>query len=158
MNTEFLRAFARRIATERRITPADVAQLREHEATYDGEFDGLSVADALLAIDAAAADSCEAWRSFFIDAMADILVWGERPTGVVSAAIADWLLARIKLDGGRAASASHRALLVALVREAHDCDPRLAATAFGYEAAAQNAPRAPVARTLGWLDASGLTI
>ena len=154
MNIEFLRAFAHRITAAGRIGNADVAELRAHEAGFDGFCDGLEIAGALLEIDAAAADQCGEWANFFQDAMADILVWGERPTGVISPAIADWLLARIKIDAGRA-QGSHRGLLVALVREAHDCDARLAAAAFGYEPA--KATRAPVARTLGWLDASGLS-
>ena len=96
----------------------------------------------------------EAWTSFFSDALVDILVWDERPTGTITAAHADWILSRIAMDGGRAVG-HHRLLLVALVREAQTCDPRLAAAAFGYGEA--SSPRSPVARTLGWLDSSGIT-
>ena len=91
---------------------------------------------------------------FFSDALVDILVWDERPTGTITAGHADWILSRIAMDGGRAVG-HHRLLLVALVREAQTCDPRLAAAAFGYGEA--SSPRSPVARTLGWLDSSGIT-
>lgn len=153
MNIEFLRAFAHRVSAEDRISAKDVADLRRHEADAETAGEGLDVADALLAIDALPIEKHAEWHSLLIEAMVDLLVWGERPTGMISAATADWLLTRIRLDG---ANSSHRALLVAIVREAQDCDPRLAAVAFGYRDVAP--VRAPAARTLGWLDASGLQV
>ena len=56
MNIEFLRAFARRIAAAGRIAPVDVAELRTHSTAEDGDTDGLALAEALFAIDAAAKD------------------------------------------------------------------------------------------------------
>ncbi|WP_342361968.1 hypothetical protein [Terrarubrum flagellatum] len=156
MNIDFLMDWSRRVASAGRITNADVVTLRRHAEDYDGEADGMAVADALFQIDAGTPEATFEWTSFFVDTLVDILVWGERPTGVVTPAMADWVLARIKLEGERAAG-SHRALLVALVREAHVCDPRLAAVAFGYRNA-EPQQRAPVAMTLGWLDSSGITI
>ena len=155
MNIKFLSAFAHKISASGRISAADVAELRRHEDGEEHELDGLQIAEALLAIDAAAGDKSTEWSHYFVDAMVDILVWGERPTGVVTPAIADWLLSRMALNGGRA-TGTHQSLLVAVVREAQSCDPRIAAAAFGYDT--PTADRAPVALTLGWLDSSGLTV
>ena len=155
MNIQFLNAFAQRISEAGRITAADVSMLRQHEREEAEDVDGLRVADALLAIDAAARDKVVEWVHFFVDALVDILVWGERPTGVVTSDMAEWLLSRMTMDGARA-TGTHQTLLVAMVREAHSCDPRIAAAAFGYDA--PKADRAPVAMTLGWLDSSGLTV
>ncbi len=155
MNIAFLNDFARKVSQTGRITTADVAALRNHGSDEAADADGLGVADAMFAIDGAAQDKSAEWAPFFVDTLVDIVVWGERPTGVVNAAMADWLLSRMTMDGARATGV-HQALLVALVREAQSCDPRIAAAAFGYDA--PKADRAPVALTLGWLDASGVSV
>lgn len=156
MDIAFLQAFALGVSETGTITAADLSALRDHQASCERPGEDLEAAGALLAIDRLARDKHPDWSPLLIETLVDILVWDQRPTGVISAAAADWLLSRVTLDSAGLASGAHRALLIALVREAHECDPRLAAAAFGHRV--DGPQRAPVARTLGWLDASGLQV
>ena len=104
-----LQALVRRGA----ITAADVATLRR-EIFADGAV-SRAEADALFALECSATEKCSDWTPFFVEAITDHVVWQVRPTGVVSAAQAEWLLEHA--DGSRTLNAF--AALVNILAEAH---------------------------------------
>lgn len=90
-------------------------------------------AEFLVAMECSADRRCAAWNDLFVEFMVDYLVWGERPTGRITTQDADWLFERLAPQG-RPCSANARSLMVALVRETENVDPRLVATAFACQA------------------------
>ena len=153
MMSHSLRAFARDIAARREFNESDMQFLRQARA--ETACDPREMVDLFLLVDSFDAPKPAGWPDFLIETIVDMVVWGERPTGVVTAEAADWLLARIAPDNIHPTGAQ-RALLVSLVREAQVCDPRIGALAFGLD---RPHPRpAAVATTLGWLDSSGIGV
>lgn len=153
MMSQALRAFVRDIAARREFSAADMQFLRQARA--ESAADPRELVDLFLLIESFPGEKPAGWPQFLIETIVDMVVWGERPTGIVPPDVADWLLARVAPEGHPPKGAL-RALLVALVREAQMCDPRIAALAFGVE---RPAPRpAAVATTLGWLDSSGIGV
>jgi hypothetical protein len=144
MNIAYIESLTQRAAAGERIADADIEALRRSGVDCEDAAAGFALAAAILELDRVSAASSPRWTGFFVESLVDLLVWDERPTGVVDAACADWLLARIAPDGGRPAD-HHRLLLAALVREAQHCDPRIAAAAFGYDRRPAMAPVALVA-------------
>ena len=94
------------------INAQDVIDLRRafNEAANFGRAD----AEALVAIEREA-ETCEEWTAFFVEAITDLVVWQARPTGVIDAANADWLMAQA--DATRTINSF--ALLVNVLAEAH---------------------------------------
>ena len=94
------------------ISAQDVADLRcaFNEAANFGKAD----AEALFSIEREA-ETCEEWTAFVVEAITDLVVWQARPTGVIDAANADWLMAQA--DSTR--SINCFALLVNVLAEAH---------------------------------------
>ena len=72
------------------VTTADVASLHRH-LFADASLDRAE-AESLFDLERAALSRCEAWTTFFIEAVTDHVVWGERPTGRLDEAAAGWLI------------------------------------------------------------------
>lgn len=106
------------------VTPDDVLALRREVfgeiAVTDAE------AEALFRIDEATAQRCSEWRDFFLEAITDWLVRQREPTGYIDDAAADWLIARIKMDG-RARNATEIELVIRVLEQAERAPARLAA-------------------------------
>lgn len=95
------------------ITEADVRTLR---AEYGAETElTRDAADALFALEQADIAKCDAWRPFFVEAITEHVVWHARPTGVVNAAQAEWLIQKVDAAG----SLNAFAVLVNVMAEAH---------------------------------------
>lgn len=73
----------------------DAASLHRH-LFADGSLDRAE-AEALFDLERAALSRCEAWTTFFIQAVTDHVVWGARPTGRLDEDQADWLIAQVDL-------------------------------------------------------------
>ena len=95
------------------VSEADVAVLRR-EVFAQHAPSRIEIED-LFAIDAVAQPKGEAWAEFFVEAVTDFVVWGERPTGLVEEADAHWLLA--KADAAKTTSSF--AVLVNILDQAH---------------------------------------
>jgi hypothetical protein len=74
---------------------ASLASLQGH-LFAEGSIDRAE-AEALFDLERAALSRCDAWTSFFIQAVTDHVVWGERPTGRLSDDQADWLIAQVDI-------------------------------------------------------------
>ena len=75
------------------VTTTDVASLHRHlfaETSLDR-----AEAEALFDLERAALSRCETWTGFFIEAVTDHVVWGERPTGRLDDGKARWLIAEV---------------------------------------------------------------
>ena len=153
MAIEALRAAVDAIRAGGQITEDDVRRLRR-DLLPDGVTSRLQ-GDCLLGLEAAGLPHGGAWTMFFVETLADFLLFGERPTGAVSASSAEWLFGRSSGEG-RGATRGLRALCVELVRVAADADQRIVALGLGH--AAWAGPRAPAAGTLGSFDRSGFGI
>jgi len=94
------------------LTPAKVCDLGR-KLTADRSI-SRDEADALFMVDAAPVTKCAEWTEFLVEAMTDHVVWQSRPTGVLSSAQGEWLLA--KADASMSISAL--AVLVHILAEA----------------------------------------
>ncbi len=101
------------VASPSDVSHQDVASLHRH-LFADGSIDRAE-AEALFDLERAALSRCEAWTSFFIQAVTDHVVWGSRPTGRLDEAQADWLIAQ----ADRARTPAAFAVLVNVIDEAH---------------------------------------
>jgi len=73
-------------------------------------------AEILFEIDGAQTGESPAWESHFVESLVEFVVFGQRPTGRIAQADADWLVAMIGSDW----SPSIPALLKALVLQSED--------------------------------------
>ena len=96
-----------------RVDTADVCRLR----SILGDAPGLSAAEVetLFELERVATAKCAEWVAFLVDCVTDYIVWQQRPTGVVTSAQAEWLLAQA--DACRSVGAF--AALVNILAEAH---------------------------------------
>lgn len=114
-----LHAFIDHVITAGRISSDEVRHLHR-EILPDGIL-SRAVADALLALDRTlAADPL--WSDLLTPAVVNYAVWGSRPTGVVKAETANWLLTALTI-GEPTPTASR--ILQEILAEAHDIDPAL---------------------------------
>jgi len=111
------RASIAALASRSVLTEDDVTKLRRRVLRFGCVT--RAEAEALFEIDAAPCVKCDAWTALFVEAITDHVVWQSRPTGVVSAEQADWVLARVDL----AQTVTRLALLVNILGEAH-CVPK----------------------------------
>lgn len=81
------------VADQSELSRQDVASLHRH-LFADGSLDR-SEAEALFDLERAALSRCDAWKSFFIQAVTDHVVWGARPTGRLDEDQANWLVAQV---------------------------------------------------------------
>ena len=100
------------IAPFRTLTEDALCDIRRLHATVPSTRSALAL---LFAIDAAQMEPSEGWVGFFVETACAHLVWDERPTGMLVAKDADWVLSRFD----DAPSVSLVALMVRLVEEAH---------------------------------------
>ncbi|MGD0562832.1 MAG: hypothetical protein ABSA66_07035 [Roseiarcus sp.] len=97
----------------RRVSAMDVAWLRR-EVFADG-WVSREAADELFAVERAGLANAPEWTEFFVEMIAEHVVWQARPTGIVDEAQAEWLIAR----ADECASVNALAALVAVLAEAH---------------------------------------
>jgi hypothetical protein len=110
------------------ITLADVMRLRR-----DFFADGIVAAEeaeALFSLNDACPVQDTAWAPFFVEALSDFLVHQMQPAGYVTKDNADWLLARIAVDG-HVSSATELELLINVIDKARWAPASLAAFALG---------------------------
>jgi hypothetical protein len=81
-----------------KITADDVLQLR-HQVVWKGVVTSLD-AEMMFALNDKLGDKADAsWPLFFVEALVDYLVIQAEPSGYISVANADWLIARISRSG-----------------------------------------------------------
>ena len=119
MITSQLHQFIESLLSRRRITAADVKHL-QRELLQDG-ISSRAVADALLALDRTL-DADPSWADFLTPAIVDFAVWGSRPTGVINAETANWLLTALTM--GDPTPTALR-ILDEIAASAHEVDPAL---------------------------------
>lgn len=111
------------------LLPEDVHFLRRDV------FAGVSVtreeAEALFAIERSGMGTCPEWIEFFVEAITDHVVWQVRPTGVVNAPQAEWLIEQVD----RTKTITALAILINILAEAHRVPQWLPAAARGRAAA-----------------------
>ena len=72
---------------------SDVTKLRDaYESRGIATLGELEIA---FAIETHAADRCRPWSDLFVSLATDFLVWGDRPTGVLTDENARWLLGKV---------------------------------------------------------------
>jgi hypothetical protein len=89
-----LHAFVDRVLAAGRISSDEVRHLHR-EILPDG-IPSRAVADALLALDRTL-EAGPLWSDFLTPAVVNYAVWGLRPTGVVNAETANWLLTALTI-------------------------------------------------------------
>ena len=114
-----LHAFVDRVITAGRISSDEVRHLHR-EILPDG-IPSRAVADALLALDRTL-DADPLWSDFLTPAVVNYAVWGSRPTGVVNAETANWLLTALTI--GEPTPTALR-ILGEILSEAEEIDPTL---------------------------------
>jgi hypothetical protein len=97
----------------RRVSAMDVAWLRRE--VFAGGWVSREAADELFAVERAGLANAPEWTEFFVEMIAEHVVWQARPTGIVDEAQAEWLIAR----ADECASVNALAALVAVLAEAH---------------------------------------
>jgi hypothetical protein len=114
-----LHAFVDQVIAAGRICADDVRHLHR-EILPDG-IPSRAAADALLALDRSLTTD-ELWSDFLTPAVVNYAVWGSRPTGVVNAETANWLLTVLTI--GDPTPTALR-ILKEILSEAQDIDPAL---------------------------------
>ncbi len=97
----------------RKVSAMDVAWLRR-EVFAEG-WVSREAADELFAVERAGLANAPEWTEFFVEMIAEHVVWQARPTGIVDEAQAEWLIAR----ADECASVNALAALVGVLAEAH---------------------------------------
>ncbi len=97
----------------RKVSAMDVAWLRR-EVFAEG-WVSREAADELFAVERAGLANAPEWTEFFVEKIAEYVVWQARPSGIVNDDQADWLIAR----ADECASVNALAALVAVLAEAH---------------------------------------
>ena len=114
-----LHAFVDRVIAAGRISAADVRHLHR-EILPDG-IPSRAAADALLALDRTL-EADPLWLDLLTPAVVNYAVWGSRPTGVVNAETANWLLTALTI--GEPTPTALR-ILQEILSEAQEIDPTL---------------------------------
>jgi hypothetical protein len=114
-----LHAFVDRVLAAGRISSDEVRHLHR-EILPDG-IPSRAVADALLALDRTL-EAGPLWSAFLTPAVVNYAVWGLRPTGVVNAETANWLLTALTI--GEPTPTALR-ILGEILSEAEEIDPAL---------------------------------
>lgn len=117
MYNDQILTFIDRVIEQDYISAEDVRCLRRDILT-----DGVTsqfVADALLALDRTVPSDAD-WTAFLTPAIVDFAVWGLRPTGVINAEIANWLLTAFSIGES---TESARRILAGVAEEAQEIEP-----------------------------------
>ena len=120
MSNVSLQDFCNRMIEAGCVTRADVRELSA-EILADG-FETRDDVDMLLALDRAV-EVDTAFADFLVAATVDFAVWGERPTGYIERATAEWLAASIRGRSGPTRTGARIAMEI--VREAQGSDESL---------------------------------
>lgn len=96
----------------RKVSAMDVAWLRRE--VFAGGWVSREAADELFAVERAGLANAPQWTEFFVEKIAEHVVWQAEPAGVVGDEQAEWLIAR----ADECASANALAALVAVLAEA----------------------------------------
>ena len=118
-----LHAFTDCVLEAKRISEEDV-QLLQRSILEDG-LASREEADVLIALDRAVDAAHPAWAVYLIGAVVEFVVWTSRPTGVVDADTARWLVASLGCGLGPTETAARIAFEV--IREAERTDEALVA-------------------------------
>jgi hypothetical protein len=97
MGELIMSAAVAKLASGHRVTAADVTMLRRE--VYGDGLMTRAEAEALFALEATAREKCAEWPPFFVEALGDYIVHGEKPSGYISEDNADWLIRAISRDG-----------------------------------------------------------
>ena len=114
-----LHQFIDGLVAKKRVTAEDVRHL--HRDLLEGGIPSRAVADALLALDRTL-DTDPSWAEFLTPAIVDFAVWGLRPTGVINAETANWLLTALTIGDP---TPTARRILEEIAASAHEVDPAL---------------------------------
>lgn len=126
MSNLSLQLFCNHIVAAGAIAREDVAAL-SRDILPDG-FESRDQADLLIALERAVTDTHGALADFLVPAVVAFAVWGERPTGYIDRATAEWLGASLAGRTGPTPVAAR--IAVELVREAQSSDEALIAFAL----------------------------
>ena len=141
MSNVSLDAFVEKITKNGRINFGDVRRL-QRDVLPDG-IASREEADVLIALDRDIGRIDPAWTDWLVGSLVDYVVWGERPTGYITADKATWITAA--LDGGGRATKTARLIAREIAREAHSTDEALVAFAMGAPAMEAAAPAGAMA-------------
>lgn len=97
------------------IKDTDVQVLRR--SFYEDGIVSLEEADLLFRLNDGCSDKHASWADFFVEAIADFVIFQERPQGYLTAANAQWLIDRVSSDG-KVESKSELELLVTVLEKA----------------------------------------
>jgi len=118
-----LHEFIDRVLESKRISEYDI-QILQRSILEDG-IASWDEADVLIALDRAIGTAHPAWAAYLTGAVVDFVVWTSRPTGVVDADMARWLVASLGCGTGPTDTAARIAFEV--VKEAERTDEILLA-------------------------------
>jgi hypothetical protein len=119
MISPHLHSFIDSLMAKQHVTAEDVKHL--HRDLLPDGIPSHAVADALLALDRTL-NADPAWAEFLTPAVVDFAVWGLRPTGVINAETANWLLTALTI--GEPTPTALR-ILEEIAASAHEVDPAL---------------------------------
>ena len=131
------------LAFNRTVTPPDVLALRR--LIYSDGAIAPHEAEALIALDEAAAARCAEWDELFVEALTDYVVRQQAPADYIDDAKADWLIARLSADG-RIKTDSELEALVHILETATTSPARLTAFVLGQVKAAVVSGEGPLLR------------
>ena len=114
-----LHSFIDHVIAAGRISAEDVRHL--HRTILEEGISSRAVADALLALDRSLATD-PLWADFLTPAVVNYAVWGSRPTGVITAETANWLLTALTI--GEPTPTALR-IFEEILAEAQEIDPAL---------------------------------
>lgn len=95
------------------MTLRDTAEIR---ACFPAGLRSFRDAEALFSIEQSVPAKDQSWSELFVELVVDFVVWGERPTGVLTNDGAAWLLAQFDQKPTLAGVAT----LIAVLDDAHD--------------------------------------
>src|SRR4028119_1525382 len=119
MISPHLHSFIDNLMAKQHVTAEDVKHL--HRDLLPDGIPSHAVADALLALDRTL-NADPAWAEFLTPSIVDFAVWGLRPTGVINAETANWLLTALTI--GEPTPTALR-ILEEILSEAEEIDPAL---------------------------------
>ena len=112
-----------RVRATGKVTADDALEARRVVYANDGTIDSHEI-EALFAIDEAAREADPAWSMLLVEAGTDYIVRQQKPSGHIDEANADWLIARIGMDG-IVKTATELELLVKVLEAAQSSSERL---------------------------------
>ena len=96
-NAASLQSIADEIASKGYISFGDVRRLQRD--ILPDSIAGQTEAECLIALDRRVSRVNPAWSCWLVAAVVDVVVWTERPTGLVSEETAQWLATALRGDG-----------------------------------------------------------